>query len=58
MSQSGYPGKEFSLTGPRCDAAGDAPDFGAPPLPADWHAAVTAGIAAAPVAMPMKARRE
>ena len=29
-----------------------------PPGPADWQPTVTAGMAAAPAAMPMKARRE
>jgi hypothetical protein len=32
--------------------------FGAVPAPGSWQAAVAAGIAAAPAAMPMKARRE
>src|SRR5690348_12604453 len=58
MFQSRYPGSEFSLTGPRWDGAGEAPDFFVLPVPGRWHPAVTAGIAAAPAAIPIKARRE
>jgi hypothetical protein len=67
MSQSRLPGSEFSLTRPwcdgllrdglLCDGAAEAPDA-ALPVPADEQAAVAAGIAAAPAAMPMKDRRE
>jgi hypothetical protein len=67
MSQSRLPGSEFSLTRPWCDAplcdglwsdgTAEAPDVTLP-VPADEQAAVAAGIAAAPAAMPIKDRRE
>jgi hypothetical protein len=43
--------------GPWSDGAAEAPDATLP-VPADEQAAVAAGIAAAPAAMPMKDRRE
>src|SRR5215471_16439646 len=58
MFQCGSPGSEFSGVGPRPEAVGPPPDFGALPELPDWQAAVTAGMAAAPTAIPMKPRRE
>src|SRR5579859_4758897 len=58
ISQSGLPGLAFSLTGPCVDWAGEAPAFGEPPDPGSWQPATAAGIAAAPAAMPIKARRD
>jgi len=56
MFQRGSPGSEFSGTGPRREAVGRAPGRDGPPDPVDWQPA--AGMAAAPAAKPMKARRE
>src|SRR5579871_876594 len=57
MFQRGSPGSEFSGTGPRRDAVGRALVRGVPPDASDWQPAA-AGMAAAPAAKPMKARRE
>jgi len=57
MPQRGSPGSKFSGTGPRRVAVGRAPGRGGAPALAGWQPAA-AGMAAAPAAKPMKARRE